>query len=98
MKPPSGSRTITIAMVHSTMRIATARAIATGTVVITVEQPTPSKQQVNGRILATTADKQITAKRFWLRMAFKSKKIFARSNGGIWPMMTVEDDVSCKIK
>jgi len=35
--------TVTIAMVCSTIRIATAIAIATGTIVIMVEQPTPSK-------------------------------------------------------
>jgi len=55
-----------------------------------VEQPTPSKQQVEGRILLTTAETN-TAEGFWLRRTFKS-----RSNRGNRTM--VEDKVSCKIK
>jgi len=35
---------------------------------------------------------------FWLRTIFKSKKIFAKLNRGIWPTTTVEDNVSCKIE
>jgi len=38
---------------------------------------------LSGRILATTADEQITAERFWSKVSFKSKELFARLNGGI---------------
>jgi len=52
---------------------------------------------VKGRILPTIAETN-TVEGFWLRRTFKSKKIFARSNRGNWPMTKVEDKVSCKIK